>query len=106
MYFTMYAFIHISYCALDINIKFAYQMKVKEYVEDPLIWQGGLKARWIYELGIAMTEARTNMHLIKLPLFIMHGDQDILVPISASQFIQSNVGSQDLQYEVSVRFKF
>ena len=81
-------------------------MKVKEYVEDPLNWQGGLKARWIHELGIAMTEARTNMHLIKLPLFIMHGDRDRVVPISASQFIQSNVGSQDLQYEVSVNFKF
>ena len=48
-----------------------------------------------------MTQARANIRSITLPLFMMHGDQDVLVPITASQFIRENVGSQDVQYEVS-----
>ena len=73
---------------------------MKIYVEDPLIWQGGMKARWIYEFGLALTEARANIRSITLPLFLMHGDRDRLVPISASEFIRANIGSQDMQYEV------
>ena len=70
------------------------------YVEDPLVWHGGMKAGWIYEFGLALTEARANIHSITLPLFLMHGDGDRLVPISASEFIRANIGSQDKQYEV------
>lgn len=60
-----------------------------------------MKARWIYEFGLALTQARANIRNITLPLFLMHGSLDRLVPISASEFIQANIGSQDVQYEVS-----
>lgn len=85
---------------LDSNYISTIPEEVKIYVEDPLIWQGGMKARWIYEFGLALTQARANIRNITLPLFLMHGSLDRLVPISASEFIQANIGSQDVQYEV------
>eukprot|EP00731_Ephydatia_muelleri_P001145 Em0001g1145a len=74
--------------------------EAKAYADDPLVWHGGLKARWIDEFMIALEQARTNVRTVALPLFLMHGDRDVLVPISASQFIRSNVGSQDVTFEV------
>lgn len=74
--------------------------EAKAYADDPLIWHGGLKAGWIDELMMAMGQGRTNMSTITLPLFLMHGDKDVLVPFSASQFIRSNIGSQDVTFEV------
>ena len=59
-----------------------------------------MKAKWIDELFIALEQARANIHLITLPLFLMHGGIDRLVPISASHFVRSNVGSQDVTFEV------
>ena len=75
-------------------------LQVKEYVNDPLIYHGGLKARFIYEFMNAVGNARSSVHSISLPLFLMHGDEDRLVPISASEFIQRNIGSESKTYEV------
>eukprot|EP00731_Ephydatia_muelleri_P001909 Em0001g1909a len=85
---------------LDPNFISTIPEEVQMYVEDPLVWHGGMKAGWIYEFGLALTEARANIRSITLPLFLMHGDGDRLVPISASEFIRANIGSQDKQYEV------
>ena len=59
-----------------------------------------MKARFIHEFLTAVGQARNSLHLISLPLFLMHGDGDMLVPISASEFIQRNISSESKTYEV------
>lgn len=74
--------------------------EAKAYADDPLIWHGGLKARWTDEFFTSLEQARANVRTITLPLLLIHGDNDRLVPISASHFIRSNIGSQDVKFEV------
>ena len=75
-------------------------LQVKRYVDDPLIWHGAMKASW----GVAMLNSiesfRQDVGRITLPLLLTHGTSDHLVPISSSQFIYNNVGSQDKRFEV------
>ena len=65
-----------------------------------MVYHGGMKANFINEFMNAVGRARNSLHLISLPLFLMHGDRDRLVPISASQFVQRNIGSESKTYEV------
>lgn len=71
-------------------------------MDDPLVWHGALKASW----GVAMLNSiesfRRDVGHITLPLLLFHGTSDTLIPLSASQFIDNNVGSQDKRFEVRV----
>ena len=75
-------------------------VQAQNYADDPLIYHGSMKARFIYEFLTAIGQARDNLHLISLPLFLMHGDGDRLIPISASEFIHKNISSDNKTYEV------
>ena len=76
-------------------------MQVRLYVEDPLVYHGALKARWAVALMTSMEELRPLISKITLPLFIMHGADDRIVPLSASQLIHDNSTSQDKTFQVS-----
>lgn len=71
------------------------------YVEDPLVYHGALKAKWGVEFIDSQRAVRPRVDQINLPLLIIHGSDDGLVPISASQFVMDNVGSADKRFEVS-----
>ena len=70
---------------------------------DPLIYHGSAKAKWIVEFFNHVKIARDKMSDIRLPVLIFHGTGDRLVPISASEFINDNVGTADSDktFEVS-----
>ncbi|KAL5516052.1 hypothetical protein EMCRGX_G001312 [Ephydatia muelleri] len=84
----------------DINDISSIPEEAREYAEDPMVYHGGMKAKFIDEFMNAVGRARNSLHLISLPLFLMHGDRDRLVPISASQFVQRNIGSESKTYEI------
>ena len=70
------------------------------YDQDPLVYHGALKARW----GVAMMQAieHIQQHLseIVLPLCIMHGSADGIVPASACELVRDNASSEDKTYKV------
>ena len=75
---------------------------MKRYVDDPLVWHGPLKARWVVAMINAIESFRENVGAITLPLLLMHGAEDKLVPATSAHFINCNVGSQDKRFEVRV----
>ena len=77
-----------------------YYIKVESYMSDPLIWHGALKARWGIALVKSITLLRENIGLISMPLLLIHGSDDNLVPITSSHFINENVSSQEKRFEV------
>lgn len=79
-------------------------MQVTIYVEDPLVYHGALKAGWGVAFMDSVDELRPLISKITLPLFIMHGREDGLIPLSASQLVFDNTGSQDKIFEVSCTY--
>ena len=79
----------------------SFSVQVKLYVEDPLVYHGALKAGWSVAFMNSMAEVRSLISKLTLPLFIMHGGDDHMVPLSASQFIHDNAASQDKTFQVS-----
>ena len=77
-----------------------YTFQVKEYAADPLIYHDGLKAKMCAELLSNATVGKAKLVDITKPIFIIHGSDDNLVPISASEFISNHVGSEDKKFEV------
>ena len=77
-----------------------YLVQVQRYADDPLIYHGALKARWGSEALSAIKEIRQKVHEISLPMLIFHGNNDQLVPFSASEFVFANVSSSNKTFEV------
>lgn len=75
-------------------------LQVKMYAEDPLVYHGALKAKWGAALSESMKAVRPRIGEIKLPLLIFQGNDDRLVPFSASQFVMDNVGVEDKIFKV------
>ena len=76
------------------------EMQVERYVNDPLVWHGGLKVRWGVAIVASITLFRENINRLSLPMLIIHGSEDKLVPISSSHFINDNAPSPDKKFEV------
>ncbi|CAI8010888.1 Monoglyceride lipase [Geodia barretti] len=74
--------------------------EVERYANDPLVWHGPWKAGWGAAMMESITLLRENAARISLPLLLMHGSEDNLVPITASHFINDNATSQEKKFEV------
>lgn len=85
---------------IDTNDISSIPEEVERYVNDPLIWHGGMKARWGVAMVSSITLLRESVATISLPLLLIHGSEDHLVPISSSHFINDNVSSQEKKFEV------
>ena len=53
------------------------------YINDPLVIKGAT-ARLGAEIFTTMRETTAQLHLLKLPMYVLHGDADALVPPAAS----------------------
>jgi acylglycerol lipase len=53
---------------------------VAKYNSDPLVYHGGLKARWGYSVMDHVRIANEQLHTITYPFLVMQGGQDALVP--------------------------
>lgn len=65
------------------------------YDADPLAYHGKIKARMGNELLKAVAAAWAGVHSIRLPLLIMHGTADTIVPVSNSERLYREVASED-----------
>ena len=75
---------------------------MQAYIDDPLVWHGGLKARWSASLFDAQDEIQSGVSSITLPFITIHGTGDTLVDIESSRFLYNRAQSEDKTFEVSV----
>src|SRR3954449_13029944 len=68
---------------------------VKDYDADPLNYHGKLPARTVAELAKAIDGFPDAVAKFELPLLVMHGTADRLVPIAAGQMVADHAGSED-----------
>lgn len=72
----------------DSNIGLAYD-------NDPLVYHGALKLGTLAAFAKAGTEALEKAPSLKLPLLILHGEADKVVPNATSKAFYNYAGSQD-----------
>jgi alpha-beta hydrolase superfamily lysophospholipase len=68
---------------------------VRAYVEDPLVFHRKLPARTVSELVTAIHGFPDRLPRVTLPLLVMHGGDDPIVPLAASRMIEERAGSAD-----------
>lgn len=68
---------------------------VKAYEEDPLNYRGSIPARTLAELMAAMQRFPAAAPQLTLPILVMHGTADSLVPLAATRPIHERIGSVD-----------
>jgi len=68
---------------------------VQEYINDPLNYHGGLKARLTVCMLAAMQEILDHASEIAWPFFILHGTEDRLCMLEGSQLLYDKAVSKD-----------
>ena len=69
---------------------------VRDYQTDPLNHLGKMRARTGAEILRTVQRMQPRLESLKLPLLVLHGAADKLVPLAASDFLEQHVGSTDL----------
>ncbi|XP_052781159.1 monoglyceride lipase-like [Mya arenaria] len=73
---------------------------VKKYIEDPLVFHGGIKCRW----GVAMLDAlmriKSSFPEIQWPFLILHGTKDALCELEGSQLMYDKASSTDKKLKI------
>lgn len=73
---------------------------VKDYVNDPLVYHDGVKARLGAEMIKSMLEVRNHYPQFKFPILIMHGNGDKLADHLGSQWMFDEISSKDKTLEI------
>ena len=68
---------------------------VRDYVEDPRVFHGKLPARTVAELAGAIETMPERVPAIRLPLLVMVGTGDEIVPPAGSEMVHERAGSAD-----------
>jgi acylglycerol lipase len=68
---------------------------VKAYDEDPLVLHKGLPARTVTEVASAIRGFEKRLPRLEVPLLVMVGDADRLVPPDAARMVEELAGSED-----------
>jgi acylglycerol lipase len=68
---------------------------VRDYDEDPLNFHGKLPARSVAELSAAIDGFPDGATRLTLPVLVMHGTADTLVPPAATDMLEARLGSED-----------
>ena len=85
-----------------MHIKASLVIQIQAFDENPLIYHGAIKAR-IASLLIDQIDAVVpRLGEINLPVLIIHGSGDTLVPIEASNIADKGIASSDKTYEVRI----
>jgi alpha-beta hydrolase superfamily lysophospholipase len=73
---------------------------VQAYLNDPLVFTGKVTARLSAEAFGAMTSVFANAALIRLPMLILHGGEDVLTSVPGSQALYERIESADKKIEI------
>jgi alpha-beta hydrolase superfamily lysophospholipase len=74
--------------------------EVRAYDEDPLNFRGKLPARTLQELVSVVSEFEAAVPELTLPLLVMYGTADRLVPPAAGKMVGERAGSTDKTVQV------
>src|SRR3954454_22639628 len=69
---------------------------VKDYDNDPLNYRGKLPARTVQEMATTIAGFPEALTRFRLPMLVMHGTGDTLVPPVATDMIEERAGADDL----------
>jgi acylglycerol lipase len=72
---------------------------VADYDSDPLNYHGKLPARTVAELSGAIEGFAEAVTRFRLPLLVMHGTADRLVPIAGGEMVAERAGSEDKTFK-------
>jgi alpha-beta hydrolase superfamily lysophospholipase len=68
---------------------------VAAYDTDPLVDHKPLRLQILKGMIRSCQQARPQLETIKLPVLILHGTADKVVPVAGSQYLYEHIGSQD-----------
>lgn len=69
---------------------------VRDYQSDPLNHLGKIRARTGTEILHTVQAMQPRLEALKVPLLLLHGTADRLVPVSTTEFVQQHAGSDDV----------
>ena len=73
---------------------------VARYLEDPMNFTGKLPARTGAQLLETIERTTAQLGAIRAPLLVLHGADDKLVPVKASEIVVAGVSSEDVTLKV------
>jgi alpha-beta hydrolase superfamily lysophospholipase len=73
---------------------------VAAYRADPLNRMGKVRARTGSEMLLATAAMPQRLARLTLPLLLLHGTADRLVPVAATELVRDRVGSQDVTVKI------
>jgi acylglycerol lipase len=77
------------------------QSVVGQYLDDPLIYRGGMRARWAYEMLTTMDDLVAKVDKeVKWPFLVLQGDQDRLVNKAGAQLLVDRSTSPDKELKL------
>jgi acylglycerol lipase len=71
-----------------------------QFAADPLVWHGTVPARTAVEMYRAGRLVMKRAGELTLPLLVLHGEADAIVPVDSSRRLYAAVGSRDKQLRV------
>lgn len=81
------------------RLTLSFLVKDKEIVramrKDPYVAHNPLPARYVSALAEAIQFIQRNVEIINVPMIVIHGDKDILIPVSSSEELTSRTLSRD-----------
>ena len=69
--------------------------EVAAYDTDPLVYRGKLPVRTVAQLSAVIATFPERIPSLTLPLLVIHGDADRIVPVAGGQMVHDRAGSQD-----------
>jgi acylglycerol lipase len=70
------------------------------YDADPLNYRGPMLRETVASLTSGAREVRAQAHILRLPLLVLHGGDDALVPAAGSEELARDAASKDKECEV------
>lgn len=89
---------------LSSNIGLRYIVKDKvlreQLLDDPYVSHNWLPARYISSIAESAKYLRNRIETVNVPIYILHGDKDQLVPVESSREIVQRAASRDRRIKV------
>lgn len=80
---------------LDLDAISRDRAVVAAYKADPLVHAGRIRARMAAQIGTTLEALRERLSELRLPLLILHGGADRVVPPSGSAWLHAHAGASD-----------
>ncbi|WP_190823551.1 alpha/beta hydrolase [Saccharopolyspora pogona] len=86
--------------SLDANTISRDPEVVRDYRTDPLNHAGKMRARTAVEIMLAVEAMPKRLASLTMPLFVLHGGSDRLMPPAASELVRTHARSSDLTLRI------